>query len=227
MSPEPLYLTTLPLISLYPLVQVPIHANMAAFRIEEDIKVLRSPGICHKTNPLMLLSPTLVVKRAFCNQYPSHFYNPCNIFCLILLTFWFRNVIHSRVGKTCLSCGCQFCFTKSYALSSEVITAIQLFLAQKDVPGVGTKLSINFEPFLVLDQWTTLCTCHAAIIRRDEFQEIQLIHVSCLCDPNAESHKMTFGNFSFLLFRWHFYEIIILVYKFRRKNMNHNSSHFL
>ena len=129
--------------------------------------------------------------------------------------------------KTCLSCGCQFCFTKSYALSSEVITAIQLFLAQKDVPGVGTKLSINFEPFLVLDQWTTLCTCHAAIIRRDEFQEIQLIHVSCLCDPNAESHKMTFGNFSFLLFRWHFYEIIILVYKFRRKNMNHNSSHFL
>ena len=25
-------------------------------------------------------------------------------------------------------------------------------LAQKDVPGVGTKLSINFEPFLVLDQ---------------------------------------------------------------------------
>jgi len=107
------------------------------------------------------------------------------------------------------------------------ITTIQLFLAQQDVPGVGTKLSINFEPFLVLDQWTTLCTCHAAIIRRDEFQEIQLIHVSCLCDPNAESHKMTFGNFSFLLFRWHFYEIIILVYKFRRKNMNHNSSHFL
>jgi len=107
------------------------------------------------------------------------------------------------------------------------ITAIQLFLAQQDVPGVGTKLSINFEPFLVLDQWTTLCTCHAAIIRRDEFQEIQLIHVSCLCDPNAESHKMTFGNFSFLLFRWHFYEIIILVYKFRRKNMNHDSSHFL
>ena len=50
-SPEPLYLTTLPLISLYPLVQVPIHANMAAFRIEEDIKVLRCPGICHKTNP--------------------------------------------------------------------------------------------------------------------------------------------------------------------------------
>ena len=84
------------------------------------------------------------------------------------------------------------------------ITVIQLFLAQKDVPGFGTKLSINFEPFLVLDQWTTLCTCHAAIIRRDEFQEIQLIHVSCLCDPNAESHKMTFGNFSFLLFRWHF-----------------------
>ena len=107
------------------------------------------------------------------------------------------------------------------------ITTIQLFLAQQDVPGVGTKISINFEPFLVLDQWTTLCTCHAAIIRRDEFQEIQLIHVSCLCDPNAESHKMTFGNFSFLLFRWHFYEIIILVYKFRRKNMNHNSSHFL
>ena len=179
--------------------------------------------------PLMLLSPTLVVKWAFCNQFPSHFCNPCNIFCLILLTFWFRTVIHSRVGlrKTCLLCGCQFCFTKSYALSSEVITTIQLFLAQKDVPGVGTKLSINFEPFLVLDQWTTLCTCHAAIIRRDEFQEIQLIHVSCLCDPNAESHKMTFGNFSFLLFRWHFYEIIILVYKFRRKNMNHNSSHFL
>jgi len=48
--------------------------------------------------PLMLLSPTLVVKRAFCNQFPSHFCNPCNIFCLILLTFWFRNVIHSQVG---------------------------------------------------------------------------------------------------------------------------------
>lgn len=179
-------------------------------------------------------TPDVVITDPCCQtsilqSIPSHFYNPCNIFCLILLTFWFRNVIHSRVGmgKACLSCGCQFCFTKSYALSSEVITAIQLFLAQQDVPGVGTKLSINFEPFLVLDQWTTLCTCHAAIIRRDEFQEIQLIHVSCLCDPNAESHKMTFGNFSFLLFRWHFYEIIILVYKFRRKNMNHNSSHFL
>jgi len=32
------------------------------------------------------------------------------------------------------------------------ITTIQLFLAQQDVPGAGTKLSINFEPFLVLDQ---------------------------------------------------------------------------
>ena len=201
---------------------MPIWQHSALKRTSKSSEVQESAT----RQTLMLLSPTLVVKRAFCNQYPLTF-TSLAIFSVEFCSLFDSEMLFIPEWENLFVVWMPVLFYQKLCVVFRGITTIQLFLAQQDVPGAGTKLSINFEPFLVLDQWTTLCTCHAAIIRRDEFQEIQLIHVSCLCDPNAESHKMTFGNFSFLLFRWHFYEIIILVYKFRRKNMNHNSSHFL
>jgi len=150
-SPEPLYLTTLPLISLYPLVQVPIHANMAAFRIEEDIKVLRCPGICHKTNPDVVITDPCC-QTSILQSIPLSLLQPLQYFLSNFAHFLIPKCYSFPSGKNLFVVWMPVLFYQKLCVVFRGITTIQLFLAQQDVPGLGTKLSINFEPFLVLDQ---------------------------------------------------------------------------
>ena len=97
-------------------------------------------------------SPTLLKPIPCCHPQhlksainPHHFYNPCNILCLILLTFsWNQRTTWCWVDKSL--------FYQKLCVVFRGLTMIPVVFAHKPVPGVGTKLSINFEPFLVLDQ---------------------------------------------------------------------------
>jgi len=126
---------------------------MAAFRIEEDIKVLRSPGICHKTNPDVVITDPCC-QTSILQSIPLSLLQPLQYFLSNFAHFLIPKCYSFPSGneKNLFVVWMPVLFYQKLCVVFRGITTIQLFLAQQDVPGVGTKLSINFEPFLVLDQ---------------------------------------------------------------------------
>ena len=135
------------LISVYPLVQIPTPANGGILYCRTFVSSYEN-GSCCWNQPL--LSPTASQKR----NHPLSLLQILQYFSFCSLDY-FTRWKSIEIKDSLLEVGESFVSPKVMRCLPRCDHDSCCFFAHKAVPGQGTKLSINFEPFLVLDQRTT------------------------------------------------------------------------